>query len=504
MDQVIVTLFLVFYYLRPQEWPLGLSKLHFVQTTMIAGLVLLFVRDRGLRIRDLFQTPHDWMVLFFWLWIVVSSPTPWDSFKESLNLYVFYIVIVQTLYTVPRIQRFLWWWTLLIVAVAGLALASLYGFDPLSSLELTKGSMKERLVLNLSIFNNPNALGHSVVPAIPMAYYVFIWKRPMVMKAIGLTLTAVALDCIFLTVSKGAFIAGAVTIIATLTFGRPKTVQALIISGALIFGGSILYALPRMQELQKSKTDDAIQGRVIAFKHGYRMLTTTFHGVGFHQWRRSFLAAHYIYKPKHTDKNTSKRPEIVDKAPHSSYVGIGGELGYPGFILFLGILYCSLRTLATARTISTEEESIRRVLFVLIVSYMVSSWMVDFDYRPTFFMFTAATAALHRHLLALGAEKDAREQEAEEDHKFQPARPSWRAPLVQQPAFAGALASAGMPAAAFTLGPGPEPIPNLQSHSQLSPRIAFAWNRIGWLDVALILLMTYAALRYWTYVMQRM
>ena len=504
MDLFIVICFLVLYYLRPQEWPIGLGDVQFVRITMLAGLAAITLRARGFRPRDLFRTPHDWAVLAFWLWIVLSSPTPWSTFKESVNLYVFYVVIVQTLYSVPRLNRFVGWWTFLIATVAGLAVLSLYGVDPLGSLEVTTLTMKDRLVLNLSIFNNPNALGHSVVPAIPLLYYFCIWKRPVALRAIGTTLMALVAYCILLTVSKGAFIAGAATILATLTFGRPKTVQAAIIAGAIMFGSTVLYALPRMQELDKSKTDEAIQGRVIAFTHGYKMMMTTNCGVGFHHWQESFLAGHYRLKPKHTDKESLKKtPPILYKAPHSSYVGMGAELGYPGFFLVFGILYCCLRTLMTARTGTPDEERIRRILFVLIISYMVSSWMVDFAYRPTFFMFAAATAALHRHLLGLHDEKDREISDAAE-RALKPHVPTWRARLVPQPALAGALAQMGVPAAVMTLEPLPAAVRNPEPRARPHSRIMFAWNRIGLVDIALAFAMTYAAVRYWSYLLTRM
>ena len=503
MDLVTVISFLVLYYLRPQEWPIGLGEVQFVRITMLAGLAALSLRPRGFRPGDLFRTPHDWAVLAFWLWIVLSSPTPWFTFKESVNLYVFYVVIVQTLYSVPRLNIFVGWWTFLIAAVAGLALLSLYGIDPLGSLEITTFTMKNRLVLNLSIFNNPNALGHSVVPAIPLLYYFCIWKKPIVLRALGVVLMGLAGYCIFLTESKGAFIAGGATIVATMTFGRPKTVQAAIIAAAVMFGGSVLYALPRMQELNKTKTDDAIQGRVIAFTHGYKMMTTTDRGVGFHHWQQSFLAGHYRFKQTKAEKDAKKTPPIVYKAPHSSYVGIGAELGYPGFFLLFGILYCCLRTLVTARTSTPDEERIRRILFVLIVSYMVSSWMVDFAYRPTFFMFAAATAALHRHLLGLHDEKD-RELSDAADRAHQPHVPAWRARLVPQPELAGALAQMGAPAAVLTLEPLPAAARAPAPEAPPAARILFAWNRIGWVDFALAFAMTYAAIRYWSYLLTRM
>jgi len=206
MDLVTVILFLILYYLRPQEWAGVFSTIHFVQIVMLAGVATLFFRDRGIRPRDLFRTPHDWAVCAFWLWIVLASPHPWETFKENANLYIFYIVIVQTLRTIPRMKIFLGWWTFAIVAVALLALATTWGFDPLDSLDRTNGPMKGRLILNRSIFNNPNALGHSVVPAIPLLNYYLIWKRPIAWRVLGFGLLSIPLYCIFLTQSKGAFL----------------------------------------------------------------------------------------------------------------------------------------------------------------------------------------------------------------------------------------------------------------------------------------------------------
>ena len=504
MDLFVVILFLILYYLRPQEWPIGLSAIHFVQIVMLTGLASLSLRARGFQLRDLFRTPHDWAVLAFWLWIVGSSPTPWSTFKDSANLYIFYIVIVQALYTVPRLNVFVGWWTFLTVAVAALALLSLYGIDPLESLPITSGSMKGRLILNLSLFNNPNALGHSVVPAIPLLYYFCIWKKPAVMRVLGIALIVLVIRCIFLTESKGAFIAGAATVVATLTFGRPKAVQIAIVGIAVTFGGSVLYALPRMQELNKSKTDEAIQGRVMAFRHGYKMMTTTDSGVGFHNWGVSFLAAKYRMKQTKIDKDSLKKPmPIIYKAPHSSYVCIGAELGRPGFFLFFGILYCCLRTVVTAHTGTPDEERVRRILFVLIFSYMVSSWMVDFEYRPSFFMFAAATAALHRHLLGLHDEKD-RELRDAAKRALQPNATAWRPRLVPEPALAGAAAPMGATAPVFTMEPLPAEAPRPEPEPRPAPRIAWAWNRIGLPDLALAFAMTYAAVRYWSYLLTHM
>jgi len=504
MDFFTVILFQILYYLRPQEWPIGLSSVRFVLFTMLAGLASLSFRERGFNVRDLFRTPHDWAVLTFWLWIVFTSPEKWDTFKETANLYIFYIVIIQTLYSVPRLNKYVGWWTFLICAVAGLALLSLYGFDPLESLNRTKGMMKDRLVLNLSIFDNPNALGHSVVPAIPLLYYYCIWKRAVVLRVIGVALMAMVGYCIFLTQSKGAYVCGAATIVATAIFGRPKSVQALIVAVALLFGTNGLALLPRMGELKKTKTDEAIQGRVMAFTHGRKVITMT--GIGYRNWYESFLAGKYRFKRTKFDKDSLKRPmPIVSKAPHSSYVCIGAETGYGGFFLHMGILYCGLRTLLSAHTATPDEERVRRILFVLTVSYMVSSWIIDFEYRPTFFMFAAATAALHRHLLGIGENKEGTTED-ETRPALQPTAPAWRARLQPQPALAGGFGTAGESIAVLTMEAPPAAQPSAEPDPAPGPvrGIAFGWNRIGLLDLAAVTAMTYAGIRYWEHLIKTM
>lgn len=107
-----------------------------------------------------------------------------------------------------------------------------------------------RLTLNLSLFSNPNALGHSVIVAVPLLYFLSFWKRPVFIKEVGGFLMIFPLACAFFTQSKGAFMSGFAAILATLTFGRPKWIQGLILVSALSFGMGGLQLLPRFDEVQ--------------------------------------------------------------------------------------------------------------------------------------------------------------------------------------------------------------------------------------------------------------
>ncbi|MEI6350246.1 MAG: hypothetical protein WCP06_03975 [Verrucomicrobiota bacterium] len=407
MDLFSVILFLGNYYLKPQEWAGFMSSLRPVQLSMMLGVAALLNREKKTRIGDLIQTPHDRALLLFFLWVILTSGKPFTTFTAVSNLIVFYIVIVQTLNTLQRMKVFLNWWCVFIVIVAGLAILSEYGFDPFGSYDITHGHMKDRLILNISIFNNPNSLAHSVVPAIPMLYFLMLWNRNFFMKSMAILAISIPLYCIYLTVSKGAFLAGFVSLLATLTFGRPKTVQIALLVLGIGFGYGALYMLPRMSELNKSKSDEAIQGRIAAYTYGYKCVTTLPFGIGYYNWMDSFYQQSRRYRIVKTyaalkggGQVTIKHlvPERYRKAAHGSFNQMGAELGFTGLALFFGMVWCNLRTLCTAQTANSDEERIRRILFVLNLTYLVSSWMVDFGYRATFFMFTAASAAFHRHL----------------------------------------------------------------------------------------------------------
>ena len=165
-----------------------------------------------------------------------------------------------------------------------MALLSLVGIDPLDSQSTTAGSLG-RLTLNLSLFSNPNALGHSVMVAVPLLYFFMFWKRPVFVAEIGGVLMAFPLLCTFFTQSKGAFISGAGAIVATLAFGRPKWVQFVLLPILAAAAVASVPLLPRFGEVQfgggQARSDEAVLGRIQAFEFGKWAFENTPYGVGF-------------------------------------------------------------------------------------------------------------------------------------------------------------------------------------------------------------------------------
>ena len=380
MDFAAIVAFAIVLYVRPQEIFPFLASLRPAFLVMAWGGAAVFLREGG--VKKVLRTPHDWAMLAYFLWIVFTNDDKRGTWNEIYPYVGFYFITVQALNSMTRIYVFLYWWLGCILFIAIMALLSLVGIDPVGSAYVTAAS-RGRLVFNTSIFNNANALGHSVIVALPMIYFLLFFRRPIFIKEVGLGLLPISLYCVYRTESKGSFISGFGAILATLTFGRPKLVQAAILGLGLTAGWSAMTFLPRFGELQTASKDEAIQGRVDAFKFG-RWATENFkYGVGYKNFYSAFL---------------QKEGEEKARASHSSYNQVAAELGAGGLLLFVGLMYLSARTLFQATTDNDLEERVRRTLFCLLVGYAVSSWMIDFAFRAAFFVMIAMCGAFHRLL----------------------------------------------------------------------------------------------------------
>jgi len=535
MDFVTIVIFLALYYVRPQEWFAAFNSIHPIQLLSVLGFLALI--QSGTRVRALLKTPLDWLILTYLLWTLICGFQFLTTLNRIQSVFLFYFVAVKALDgSIPRQKRFLGWWCFLILLVTALAIASPLGFDPLDSEKYVLGPMKGRLILNLSVFNNPNALGHGIIPVIPLIYYLFFWRNTFGKP--GLLLMLLPFTCIFMTQSKGSYLSAFATILATLTFGRSKIAQFVILILAVSVGFGALYQLPRMHELDRAKSDEAIQGRVAAFTYGLYLMRTHFFGIGFGNFEESFLTQgptatftshRWVTVGQSSRMRTVTYVSHYRKATHCTYNQNGAEFGYFGLYLFIGIMYCALRTLLLVKCANDDEERIRRALFAMVVAYAVSSWMVDFCYRPTFFLLIATISAFHRNLIR----KTEEPEEIIEDKTLVPSRP-WlrRIPPVSLSGIPGLSSPAPAGVAAL---PVASPAPTALAHVRTPPvplqpavprfanssggkvrsvtarptieevlRKRFIWTRLGIWDFVIIGILTFLAILYWQYLIKTM
>jgi len=380
MDFKAVALVLLVYFIRPQDWLPGFIGVGIVSPIMLVAIASMIQRAKTAERKiDFFRTPHDWAVLLYYAYIVATSGDWYATLKSAFPLFAFYYVTVQALSDPPRLQSYLKVWMWSVFTLAAFGMLSIYGWDITGARPMTE-SMLGRLALGTWMHNNPNALGHTVMTAIPLAYFLYFWKKPMPSKLIAAGVWLVSFSAILETESKGAVLAGFITLIVSYSFGRSKIVQLLLFAAAFAGGGAAMSFMPRMEEMGSLRSDAGVQGRLLAWEQARMAVQNDFTGEGYKQfqaiikWEKMWLS----------------------KATHSSYIKIGADLGYPGMFIYVGILWLGIRTLFRAKPAVDELERSRRSLFTLIAAYCMSNWMIDRAYHTEFFLFMAAIAALHR------------------------------------------------------------------------------------------------------------
>ena len=406
MEFRVAVFFVFLYYIRPQDWLPGFAGFNVIKPTIALWLLALINnQERRRALSGVFKTPHDWIVLAYFLYAILTAPDIHDAFFSFLPVVVFYYLTVQSLTTWERVLNYLKWTTFMLGGIAAMAVASLYGIDLTGAAAATLAN-KGRLAIGTYMHNNPNALGHSVVIIIPLSYLLFCWRGSSHQRFFIFPLLAgLAGYCVFRTESKGAFMVGAACLIAGIVIGRPKIVQVVVLGAAMTAGISALSFLPRMNQMDSMKSEQGVQGRLLAWQMA-RTVTKNFPtGKGMNQ----FVA--WI----------TWQGQTFIKATHSSYVQIAADLGEYGLFFYLAVLWCTGRTLVAVKPLVSEvtmAERCRRATMVLLAGNVLSGWMINREYATEYFLLAAVSASIHR--LVKGEEEQVIESKRIEAEKNEP------------------------------------------------------------------------------------
>lgn len=383
MDFKLVIVVLFMYYVRPQDWVGGMSGLNLMKPLMGLTLIAMFTRRRGFSAGMLVRTPLDWAMVAYAAYIVFTAPDGQRPLSTIIIFVAYFFVTSQALVTPRRLSIYLRCWLACILIVAAMAVMSVYGIDLTGAQELTNAvPEKPRLVLNTYLFKNANSLGHTVVIAIPLAYLLLFWKRPIFSKLLAVLAVLLAAYCVYLTKSKGAYLVGGCLVVASVIVGRHWIFQTIAIFLAATIGWAGLSQLPRMTQIASARQDEAIMGRMLAWEQARFVSKESNTGEGFKN-----------FKPLIYFDN-----EEISKATHSSYVLVGAELGRFGMFFFLAVLFSSCRILLLSRPKRLEDERSRKAMFILLLAYLLSGWLIDRSYHMEYFLLAGAVAAYHRRL----------------------------------------------------------------------------------------------------------
>jgi O-antigen ligase len=359
-------------------------------------------------------------------------------------------------------------WNALLLGIAALAVGSLYGLDLTGAVDTTL-SNAGRLAIGTWLCNNPNSLAHTVIVAIPLSYCLYFWKGGASSRLIVFPLCALlAGTCAYHTQSKGSFLVAGGLLVMVFVIGRPFGVKALALAAAATMGVSALSFLPRMQQMGNLRSDEGVQGRLMAWEMARTARDKTTTGEGWHQ----FVAM------------ITWEGQTFPKATHSSYVQIGADLGMYGLFLFIAALWCGTRGLVSAHDLTRDDdlqERCRRAAMILIIAYATSSWMINREYHTEYFLIIAVAAAIHRLCQA----------EATQPSSLENATDSG---VDDEEGLRGLSLSAQLENGRI------QPRLQIQNESDETVEREF-WQKFGFVDVIITAALTWLVIEVWDYVL---
>jgi O-antigen ligase len=387
MDFATVILVLVAYLLRLHQLIPGGEWLFAQKYLMVASLAAMVFRSRGFEPKDLVRTPLDWAMVLYLGFIVWHEEEHWETFKEVWKLFAFYAVTVQALCNSRRLYIYMATWAGCLVVLALVTLDSAYGIDFSNSKGLLS-LYQDRQCLNLSIYNNPNALGHTMILGLPMVYYAFFYKGTSTMRIGAILMWAAIGYAVILTESKGAFVVGAAVTGAALWIGKSWPFRIVLIVLALGMGVGAFRALPRMEAMQSSDalaSDEGVWGRLIVWDRARTDLMADNDGCG---WKEFFPLLSHV--------DALGRMTFFQKGPHSSYIAVAAELGYVGLFLYLLVLLVAARIVVQFGTTSHDMDRARYLILIVLLGYGISGWLIERPYHVEYFFLGAIACSLYR------------------------------------------------------------------------------------------------------------
>jgi hypothetical protein len=475
MEFAFAIFFILFYYIRPQDWMPGLAGVELIKPIIGLWVFFLFAaRSRDSPLPGWTRTPHDWIVLCYLAYIVFFGDA---SIMEVLPMLAFYGLTLQSVNSWPRLLTYLKYWTYALITLAALGALSTIGFDPTGAKD-NHFTQLGRLAIGTWMHDNPNALGHSIVVAIPAAYLLFFWRGNMTGRLIVFpAIAAVVFYCAWLTQSKGSYVVGGLLIVLTAALGKPRWMQMTILAVALTVGVSALSFLPRMEDMNDLSSDEGVQGRLLAWEMAKTVEQNNHTGIG---WRQ-FIAL--------IPWEEGGQTILVPKTTHSSYVHIGADLGRYGLFLYLAGIWCALHTVLIFKTADPDQERSRRVLLIFLMANIISGWMINRQYHTEYFLLIAASGALHR--LKKSEELAPSTAAAPQDSPDSKPAPAHSGPLRPALREENEPRSIRRDPPAFTM---------MLQKLQVKP----FWNRFGLFDFCCSLGMTWLTFWTWSYILENL
>ncbi len=368
-------------YMRPQDiaWEIGSHRLSMhVAVATLAGLALALGRERLLTFKA-----RTALIIALALWFKITAETaimPGLADKWSTQFLKVALICVLTTGIVRSRARFRGLY--LVIAFSLGLLGAKYGVFAI----LNGGT--EFLAGPGGFMQDRNAFALGLNMGLPLLIGVGLAERQIWLRAAAFTAAALSMLTILCTFSRGGLLTlGVVGALLVWRTRRPILAGLVLAIGIVGF----LYITPpsvekaylnRAATITDFREDASAMGRIRAWSVAWQVFRDhPVLGVG----PRNFMV---IYRRYDDAEHT--------RVAHSAYSQLLAECGFPGFGIFMALIFTSLwqlQRLAAARGdpwVATHA----RMLQIAIVAYSIGSLLLDMAYFDLFYHLVAMSVCL--------------------------------------------------------------------------------------------------------------
>lgn len=390
---VVVILFLVFSYVRPQDVvpPIGALRLTLI---LVPLMVIAWAKSGKFRTA---ACPQLTLMLYMLALLVVHIPFSTNHYyafttaEDFLTLVLtFCVSVILFVDTQERVLSFVRWW---IVLALYISIRTIIGHGVAGSSFLADRN-DVSLLLNMML---------------PFVLCMLVYERRVAVRVLYVVVSVVCLAAMVVSASRGGFM-GLIAVMAVLCWITPRKAVALLCVcvlglGAYLFAPQSYW--DRMSTIHATNTstdtisDDpdvgAAEGRLSSWRAGWEMFKDNPLGVG-----PGNFPVHF---PEYQPKSFGRR-NMWGRAAHSLWFTLLPELGIPGAVVYALLIRANWRSIWRLHNLPGAGDR-HRLAYLLAVAFLaslagffVSGTFVSVLFYPHYWYLTAMLVATERVLTA--------------------------------------------------------------------------------------------------------
>lgn len=291
------------------------------------------------------------------------------------GVYIKIVLMVPTIaWLVDRESRFQT--ASLVLVLSGMLIAGVALYNSANGIGLVEGTRVTIARSMGSPIGDPNDLSLVLLFPVSFAFAMVMVKGvPWYARLVGLVGLGMILGGILATQSRGGLLGFAAV---AAIFANRRIKSKIVVAGLGAVALMLLFAVAGISERASGGAhtegiDASAMGRLVAWQTAWAMaLDRPLNGVGIN----NFYTSYFFYTPHWDGKN---------HAVHSTWMGVLGETGFPGFFLFVALFLASLLAAwQVAKELDRRAAAGRASVFPQVVAWGSLAGLVGFAVSGTF------------------------------------------------------------------------------------------------------------------------